>query len=125
MNTAQPEVAITMLEEAIYLDSFQVTCRANLQLRVAPYLNQYLTVEWMGADGQYLTTGDGITIEEQQNSSTDVTRALVFDSLSMAHGGNYTCEATVILPDAAGLFYTTHQYHLNVLSKAVGFNKLP
>ena len=123
MSKAQPEVVVTMPVEAIYSKPFQATCRASFQPRVAPYLTQYLTVDWMGADGQYLTTTTegGITVEEQQTSSVAATRALVIDQLSMTHGGNYTCEARVELPDNAGSFNTTHRYHLGVLSKASVF----
>ena len=121
LHKAQPEVVIAMPEEALYSKPFQATCIASLQPRVAPYLTQYLTVEWMGAEGEYLSPEDGITIEEQKTSSTAATRALVIDSLSMFHGGNYTCEANVVLPDTVGSFNTTHQYHLDVLSKAVIF----
>ena len=110
---------VTMPEEAIYSKPFQATCRASLQPRVAPYLTQYLTVEWMGAEGEYLTSGGAVTIEKQQTSSTAATKDLVFNPLNMTHGGNYVCEAKVVLPDSAGSFNTTHQYHLNVISEVV------
>ncbi|CAI8020956.1 hypothetical protein GBAR_LOCUS12479 [Geodia barretti] len=117
--SAQPDVMVTMPEEAIYSKPFQATCRASLQPRVAPYLTQYLTVEWMGAEGEYLTSGGAVTIEKQQTFSTAATKDLVFNPLNMTHGGNYSCEAKVVLPDSAGSFNTTHQYHLNVISEVV------
>ena len=108
-------------EQAVYLNQFSLTCNASLNPKVASHLIRYLVLDWVGADGQSVSEVDGVTIGEQQfyslsNTSNTTTRDLVFDPLVMAHGGDYRCEAKLILPDNAGSFNTTLDYHINVMS---------
>ena len=116
-DTATPAVEISTPEEAVYSESFQAACTGSLQPHVAPYLAQYLTVNWRGIDE--LSPQDGITVDKQQKSANGLTKTLVFHPLTMAHGGNYTCEAKVVLPGSAGSFNTTLEHHINVLSESV------
>lgn len=49
---------------------------------------------------------------------------LVFDPLVMAHGGDYMCEARLVLPDCDDCddtvsFTTTLDHHINVMSKLI------
>ena len=105
--------------EAVYLEPFTLTCRATLNPKVVPQLIRYLVLEWVRADGQEIVQEDGVTVEEQLFFSEANTRSLVFDKLNITHGGDYKCEAVLILPENAGSFNTTVQYHINVLSKLI------
>ena len=58
-----------------------------------------------------------MSVGDPQITSNAVSRSLVFETLNMTDGGNYTCEAELILPDSTGSFNTTEEYHLDVLSK--------
>ena len=122
LNTspAHPVVDI-YVPEAIYSEPFNMTCRATLNPKVASQLIQYMVVEWISVDGQSMSQ-DGVTIEQQQTYSDTATRSLIFDRLKMAHGGDYKCVANVTLPDSAGSFNTSAEYHLNVLSKYLYVN---
>ena len=61
-----------------------------------------------------------MSVGEQQTISNTATRSLMFDQLNMTDGGNYSCDAKLILPNGAGPFNTTQNYHLDVLSKCSG-----
>ena len=122
LTTAHPVVDIYVPEEAIYSEPFNMTCRATLNPKVASQLIQYMVVEWVRVDGQSISEEDGVTIEQQQTYTDTATRLLIFDSLEMAHGGDYKCEATLILPDSAGSFNTSAEQLLNVLSKYLYVN---
>ena len=115
-TTAHPVVDI-YVPEAIYSEPFNMICRATLNPKVASQLIQYMVVEWVRVDGQSISEEDGVTIEQQQTYLDTATRSLIFDSLEMAHGGDYKCVANLILPDSAGSFNTSAEHHLNVLSK--------
>ena len=114
----QPGVSITTSGKPILSQPFQATCTATLQPRVATYLLQYLRVDWIGTDGHIISQKEErMSVGEQQTISNTTTRSLVFDPLNMTDGGNYSCDAKLILPNAAGSFNTTQNHHLDVLSK--------
>ena len=72
----------------------------------------------MGTDGHIINQQhDGMRVADQQNTSNVASRSLVFEPLNVTHGGNYRCEAKLMLPNSAGFFNTTREYHLDVLSK--------
>ena len=119
VHTVHPIVDISVSGEPNYLGAFNMTCRASFNPKVTSQLIYYLVLDWVRVDGEDINQLDGVTIGEQQ-FSTDretSTRDLVFASLVMAHGGDYRCEAKLILPDNAGSFNTTLDYHLNVFGK--------
>ena len=120
----QPTVAITTPEIPIHSKPFEATCRASLESRVAVYLLQYLRVDWVGPDGQIIGSqrDEMSSVGDPQITSNAVSRSLVFETLNMTDGGNYTCEAKLILPDSTGSFNTTGEYHLGVLSKIFVIN---
>ena len=119
VHTAHPIVDINVSGEPDYLGAFNMTCRASLKPRITSQLSHYLVLDWVRVDGEDIQQLDGVSIGEQQFSTDHetTTRNLVFDPLIMAHGGDYRCEAKLILPDNAGSFNTTLDYHLNVLGK--------
>ena len=119
---AHPVVDIYVPEEAIYSEPFNMTCRATLNPKVASQLIQYMMVEWVRVDGQSISEEDEVTIEQQQTYSDTATRSLIFDSMEMGHGGDYKCEANLILSDSAVSFNTSAEHHLNVLSKCLHLN---
>ena len=108
--------------KAIFSEPYKMTCSASLNRKVASQLIQYMVVEWVSVDGQSISEGDGVTIEQQQTYSDTATRSLIFDSLEMAHGGNYTCVANLTLPDSARSFNALVHHHINVLSKCLRFH---
>ena len=121
-DSAQPDVHIVTTGKNVHSETFEVTCRASLQPVVAAHLNHYMTVEWIGADGQIINEEhDDITVNDQSTVSNVVTRSLVFDPLKMAHGGSYVCRATLTLPGSAGVFQNVGEYQLSVLSKTLAF----
>ena len=93
-----------------------MTCTASLNPNVASQLIDYLVLDWVRTDGQIFHQTDRVTIEQQHISSSSVTRSLTFDTLNMTHGGEYKCEAKLILPGSAGSFNTTVHHDLHVLS---------
>ena len=115
---AQPSASITTTGKAVHSETFTVTCRASLEAVAAAHLIQYMTVEWVRADGGTIRQEHGDPFVEEQNIVNDsVTRSLFFDPLYMTHGGNYVCRAKLTLPGSAGVFQTEEEYQLNVLSK--------
>ena len=98
--------------EAIYQKPFTMTCQASLEPSVAFHLIQYLMIEWVRDDGQAISQD---IIGPQQNFSSSVRQSLNFSQLSLSHAGDYICHARLWLPD--GLFVTSVQHHLNVLSE--------
>ena len=120
LHTAQPDVVIsTKSEVAMFSEPFQATCTGSLQPSVAIHLLQYLTVDWIGTNGESLNLQEGMKIEQEEIGSNYVSKTLVFDPLRMPHGGDYTCEANVILPNSSGSFNMTIQHHINVLSENI------
>ena len=111
-TSAEPSVVVSVSGEAIYLTTFNVTCRA----KVASQLIQFLVLDWVMEDGGSVSQIDGVTIEKQHVFSDTMTQSLVFDPLNVTHGATYKCEAKLILPDSAGSFNTSLPYHLTVLS---------
>ncbi|CAI8023924.1 hypothetical protein GBAR_LOCUS13950 [Geodia barretti] len=112
-----PDVHIVTYGKNVHSETFEVTCRASLQPAVAAHLNHYMTVDWIGADGQIINEEhDDITVNDQSTVSNDVTRSLVFDPLKMAHGGSYVCRAKLTLPGSAGVFQNVGEYQLSVLN---------
>lgn len=109
---------ISSAQEPVHSKPFTATCTATLRPLVASHLIQYLTINWVRGDGQLISQDDRITIEDQQTLTTSVSKALVFNPLDMAHGGDYICEAKLTLTDSGGSFNSTYEYHLNVLSKS-------
>ena len=110
-TSAKPSVVVSVSGEAIYLTTFNVTCRASLSAK----LIQFLVLDWVMEEGESVSQIDGVTIDEQHFSDT-MTQSLVFDPLNITHGATYKCEAKLILPDSAGSFNTSLPYHLTVLS---------
>ncbi|CAI8023925.1 hypothetical protein GBAR_LOCUS13950 [Geodia barretti] len=116
-DSAHPDVHIVTYGKNVHSETFEVTCRASLQPAVAAHLNHYMTVDWIGADGQIINEEhDDITVNDQSTVSNDVTRSLVFDPLKMAHGGSYVCRAKLTLPGSAGVFQNVGEYQLSVLN---------
>ena len=115
-TSAHPAVDVSVSGEAIYLNTFNMTCRASLNAKVASQLIQFLVLDWVMEDGGSLYQIDGVTIEKQHTFFDTTTRSLVFDPLNITHGATYKCEAKLILPDSAGSFNTSLPYHLKVLS---------
>ena len=115
-TSAEPSVEVSVSGEAIHLTTFNVTCRASLNAKVASQLIQFLVLDWVMEDGGSLYQIDGVTIEKQHVFSDTTTRSLVFGPLNITHGATYKCEAKLILPDSAGSFNTSLLYHLTVLS---------
>ena len=107
---------VSVSGEAIYLTTFNMTCRASLNAKVASQLIQFLVLDWVLEDGGSVSQIDGVTLEKQLVFSYTTTRSLVFDPLNITHGATYKCEAKLILPDSAGSFNTSLPYHFTVLS---------
>ena len=115
----QPSVAITTSAKAVHSEKFRVTCRASLEAVAAAHLIQYMTVEWVGADGHTIRQEHGdLFVVEQNIVDNDVTRSLFFDPLNMTHGGSYVCRAKLTLPGSDGVFQSVQEYQLIVLSKS-------
>ena len=115
-TSAKPAVDNSVSGEAIYLTTFNMTCRASLNAKVASQLIQFLVLDWVMEDGGSVSQIYSVTIEKQHVFSDTTTRSLVFDPLNITHGATYKCEAKLILPDSAGSFNTSLPYHLTVLS---------
>ena len=113
---AIPVTSILTSGEPEYLELFNLTCTASLDPKVASQLIQYMVLEWMGPSGESLADQDGITIEQQHILHNTTTRSLTFHPLNMTHGGNYKCEAKLLLQNTE-VFNSSSLYHLNVLSK--------
>ena len=112
----QPAVRITTSGNAIYSEPFQITCRASLRSAVATHLIQYLMVNWTIENyGPFVD----ISVDEEQTDASAVTRTVTFEPLNVTHGGNYTCEAKLKLPDTTESFNSDHLYQLIVLSKSL------
>ena len=114
-TSAQPAVDVSVSGEAVYLTTFNMTCTASLNAKVASQLIQFLVLDWVMEDGVSVSRMDGVTLEKQHVFSDTSTRSLVFDSLKNTHEATYKCEAKLILPDSES-FNTSLLYHINVLS---------
>ena len=113
---AIPVTSILTSGEPVYLKPFNLTCRASLNPKVAPQLIQYMVLEWVGPNRESLADQDGITIEQQHILHNTTTRSLTFHPLNMTDGGNYKCEAKLLLQNTV-IFNSSSLYHLNVPSK--------
>ena len=114
-TSAKPAADVSVSGEAIYLNPFNMTCRARLNAKVASQLIQFLVLDWVMEDGGSVSNIQGVTIEPQRIFIDTTTRSLVFDPLNSTHEASYKCEAKLILPDFES-FNTSMLYHLNVLS---------
>ena len=114
---AEPLLNILSLAEPIYMEPYNLICRATFIPKIAPQLIPYLVLEWIGPDGVALTEENGVTIEQQQKFHSEATRSLMFYPLNMTHSGTYKCEATLFLPESNNTFISTSQYSLSVLSE--------
>ena len=115
-NLAIPVTNILTSGEPMHQKPFNLTCTASLNPKVASQLIQYMVLEWVGPSGESVANQDGITIEQQHILHNTITRSLTFHPLNMTHGGNYKCEAKLLLPNTE-VFNSSSLYHLNVLSK--------
>ena len=112
-------MSIENVPEPIYNQPFALTCRATLNPKIASQLIQYMVMEWIGSDGKPLTNDSNMTAVYQKTFYSEAIQILVFNGLSMSHGGSYTCRAKIVFPDLGILFSTSSEYHLNVLSKYI------
>ena len=76
----------------------------------------FLRVDWL-KDGQNISPEDNVTVGQLQYFTDRVAQSLYFDSLNWTHCGNYTCVASLVLPETGQSFITTQDFHLNVFSK--------
>ena len=61
-TSAKPAVDVSVSGEAIYLNPFNMTCRASLNAKVASQLIQFLVLDWVMEDGgsvSNIATGSG------------------------------------------------------------------
>ena len=115
LKIVNPHISIYPTEEPIYMQSFNLTCVASLHPKVASQLIRYLVLEWVGPDGETLNNVDnGILVSDQQTFYDTATRLLIFNSLNLTHGGDYVCNAKLILEET---FNATTLYHINILGK--------
>ena len=61
--------------------------------------NPTVSIGWLGPSGT-VTSGSGITLGTQVTQGTTTTQTLTFNSVTIAHAGGYTCQATLSTPDA-------------------------
>ena len=128
--SAEPVVSILSLTESVYVVPYTLTCQASFIPKIASQLIQYLVLEWTGPDGVSLSEENGVIIEQQQTRYSEATRSLTFHPLNMTHGGEYTCKAslllpdTPLLPDTSSAFNSSSSYNLNVLSKQCSIHVL-
>ncbi len=54
-----------------------------------------LVVEWYGSEGR-LSSGNEVTIRDIPVSDTNITSVLEFNPFRTAHGGRFSCRATII-----------------------------
>ena len=56
--------------------------------------NRSFLLSWLGPDG-LVTSGDGITVQVEEESDTALHSSLIFSPLRTSHAGNYTCISNV------------------------------
>lgn len=119
--TAQPEIRFSATGKAVDSEPYQAQCIASIPNVFTANLMQYLSVEWVGPDGQQIhSERDGITVAVPRNVIPySLSKSIIFDPLKMKHGGNYTCKAKVVLPGSGGNYQSTSQYQLIVRSKCL------
>ena len=86
---------------------------------MASRLFQYMVLDWVKADDQSFSDDENVTIGQQYIFDDAVTKSLTFSPLTWRHCTEYICEAKLLLPDPAGSFNTSLQYHLNTLSASL------
>ena len=81
--------------EPVYTDTFILKCTVTITPpEAAGYLFQQALIEWVGPDGNVLTTTDGITVGNQEADQNF--RKLKFSSLHYNHEGQYTCRTKCV-----------------------------
>ncbi len=53
---------------------------------------------WVGPDGDPVVTGNNVTVGEAETVGRKTSLLLSFLPLSSTHGGNYSCEASILVP---------------------------
>ena len=70
-------------------ERYQLTCTVTENVEGAP------TIAWMDSGGVIASNSSGITLGPVTTNGTISTSVLLFDPLTVGHGGNYTCQATL------------------------------
>lgn len=97
------------LTEPTHEHNFTLKCVANTSPRLRQIL-PYLVLEWIKP------TAD-IVMEQQENSTDNVTRTLQFSPLTMSHGGVYMCRIRLNIPNSVGNYVKRRNFDLIVFGK--------
>ena len=76
--------------EAIGGQQYRIFCTLMFPMG----LTNPITVQWYDSNG-IVSSGNGITVEGVLMSATNITSSITFNPLHTAHGGQFSCRATI------------------------------
>ena len=88
-------VAITPTGTSTAGSMYTLTCTVT----VVENLVAQPTVEWLDSDSMTVMSGSDITVGSVMRSGSMSTLTLEFNPLHTSHGGQYTCRATINIPN--------------------------
>ncbi len=53
---------------------------------------------WVGPEGDHVVTGSNVTVGRAETMARKTSLLLSFLPLNSTHGGNYSCEASILVP---------------------------
>ena len=108
-------MSIQNTTEPVYGESFTLTCSATiLPLKVTLQLLPKAVLEWLGPDGEVLTNNNNnIIVGEQKIMQNNITKTLLFNSLSFFNKDTYSCMVKV----AETEFYNESLFYIDVRGK--------
>lgn len=103
LNYIQPTILVTLtvpIEEviistttegdAITGQQYTIVCTVSFPIG----MTSSIVMRWYGSDG-LISNGEGITIGETITSIANITSSLEFSPIRIAHGGHFSCRASI------------------------------
>ena len=112
-----PPQTVTVTDEGVSTAGFSgytLICNTNREQDLPS--SSTLMVQWLGPDGNTITTGNGFTIIGTQGPSNDITLTsrLTFSNLLTSQAGLYTCRTLLTIPGTAVDHTVEHNFAVTV-----------
>ena len=109
----------------VALQAFTLECNASIvQSNLARGLMQYAHLEWVGPDGEVLTSNGSITItekkemlENEEGFRNHLTSMLMFNPVMPHHEGKYSCRSKIDFPNRKTITYNETSTRIQVIGK--------
>ena len=110
---------------ATHLEPFTLKCKAFIvQSNFAPGLMQYAKLEWVGPDGEVMTSNGNINITEEKEVVVDgqglrnnLTSTLTFNPMIFRREGEYTCRGKFDFPGGEAVTYNQISTKIDVIGE--------